>query len=115
VSCGGLFKQFSILPPLSQYIFSLLMFVINNKDLFLTNSYPYDISTTQANNLHLHQANLTLYQKGVHYSGIKIFNSLPIEIKNISNKLICGVLLSGYTYKQSGILLVMQFISALHK
>jgi hypothetical protein len=57
------------------------MFVINNKDLFLTNSNHYDISTRQANNLHLPQANLTLYQKGV-----KIFNSLPIEIKNISNK-----------------------------
>jgi hypothetical protein len=78
-------KTLNILPLLSQYIFSLLMFVINNKDLFLTNSNHYGISTRQANNLHLPQANLTLYQKGVHYSGIKIFNSLPIEIKNISN------------------------------
>jgi hypothetical protein len=62
------------------------MFVINNKDLFLTNLNHYEISTRQANNLHLRQANLTLYQKGVHYSGIKIFDSLPTEIKNISNK-----------------------------
>jgi hypothetical protein len=62
------------------------MFVINNKDFFLTNSNHYDISTRQANNLHLPQASLTLYQKGVHCSGIKIFNSLPIEIINISNK-----------------------------
>ena len=62
------------------------MFVINNKDLFLTNLNHYDIFTRQANNLHLPQANLTLYQKGVHYSGIRIFNSLPTEIKNISNK-----------------------------
>jgi hypothetical protein len=62
------------------------MFVINNEDLFLTNLNNYDIFTRQANNLHLPQANLTLYQKGVHYSGIKIFNSLSTEIKNISNK-----------------------------
>jgi hypothetical protein len=77
-------KKLKILPLLSQYILSLLMFVINNKGLFLTNS-NHNISTRQAYNLHLPQANLTLYQKGVHYSGIKIFNSLPIEIKNSSN------------------------------
>jgi hypothetical protein len=37
--------------------------------------------------LYLPQANLTIYQKGVHYAGIKIFNKLPIEIKNTSNNL----------------------------
>jgi hypothetical protein len=35
----------------------------------------------------LPQANLTIYQKGVHYAGIKIFNKLPIEIKNTCNNL----------------------------
>jgi len=30
------------------------------------------------------QANLTTYQKGAYYSGIKIFNNLPLEIKNIA-------------------------------
>jgi hypothetical protein len=38
-------------------------------------------------NLFLPQANLTIYQKKVHYAGIKIFNNLPIELKNISNNL----------------------------
>jgi hypothetical protein len=38
-------------------------------------------------NLYLPQANLTIYQKGVYYAGIKIFNRLPIEIKNTSNNL----------------------------
>jgi len=27
----------------------------------------------------------TLYQKGVHYSGIKIFNHLPTTIKNLTS------------------------------
>ena len=29
---------------------------------------------------------LTLVQKGVAYSGCKIYNHLPLQIKNISNK-----------------------------
>ena len=32
------------------------------------------------------QITLSKYQKGVHYSGIKICNGFPKEIKDISNK-----------------------------
>jgi hypothetical protein len=35
--------------------------------------------------LHLPQANLTIYQKGAYYAGIKIYNKLPLGIKNTSN------------------------------
>jgi len=35
-------------------------------------------------NLHLPEANLTIYQKGACYSGIKFFNNLPLEIKNVA-------------------------------
>jgi len=42
------------------------------------------LDTRQRNNLYLPQANLTIYQKGAYYSGIKIFNNLPLEIKNIA-------------------------------
>jgi len=31
------------------------------------------------------RTNLTVYQRGVHYMGIKIFNNLPPNIKDISN------------------------------
>jgi hypothetical protein len=65
---------------------------VTNKDLFSTNLNHYDIFTRQANNLHLPQANLTLYQKGFHYSGIKIFNSLPTEkISQINLKNLKGL------------------------
>jgi len=33
-SCNKLFKSMKILPLHSQYIFSLLMYVVNNKHLF---------------------------------------------------------------------------------
>jgi hypothetical protein len=38
------------------------------------------MDTRQRSGLYLPQANLTIYQKGTYYSGIKIFNNLPLEI-----------------------------------
>ena len=35
---------------------------------------------------HLPQATLAMYQKGVYYSGIKVFNGLPRALKDISSK-----------------------------
>jgi hypothetical protein len=59
------------------------MFVVQNKDLFITN-----IETRQSNKVYTPQANLTSYQKGAYYSGIKIFNKLPSGIKNVNDNII---------------------------
>jgi len=64
----------------------LLMFVVQNKNLFSTNIENRNIDTRQRNNLYLPQANLTVYQKGASFWVIKIFNNLPLEIKNIAGK-----------------------------
>ena len=85
VSCRNLFKKLQILPLTSQYMLSLLMFVVQNKNLFLTNNENHNVDTRQRNNLYLPQANLTIYQKGAYYLGIKIFNNLPSEIKNVAS------------------------------
>ena len=60
--------------------------MVQNKNLFLTNNENHNLDTRQRNNLYLPQANLTIYQKGAYYSGIKIFNKLPLEIKNVAGK-----------------------------
>jgi hypothetical protein len=44
-SCRELFKKLKILPLCSQYIFSLLIFVVKNKELFVTNSDIHSINT----------------------------------------------------------------------
>jgi hypothetical protein len=41
--------------------------------------------TRQKQNLYFLQANLMMYQKGVYYTGIKIFNKVPIQIKDTSS------------------------------
>jgi len=67
----------------SQYILSLLTFVVQNKSFFSTNNENNNLDITQRYNLNLPQANLPIYQKGAYYSGIQIFNNLPLEIKNV--------------------------------
>jgi len=83
-SCRELFKHLKILPLQSQYILSLLILVVDNKNLFYVNSEIHSINTRQNSNLHQPQANLTLYQKGAYYSGIKVFNNLSPNIRNLS-------------------------------
>jgi hypothetical protein len=70
-SCRDLLKKLQILPFYSQYIYSLLMFVVKNRNLFKLNSDIHGFSTRYDNNFHLPSANLKLFQKGVFYSGIK--------------------------------------------
>ena len=82
-SCRNLFKQLKILPLQSQYIFSLMMFVARNRELFVINANVHKFSTRSHNDLHLPIANLSVFQKGVHFSGVKIFNNLPTDLKQV--------------------------------
>jgi hypothetical protein len=87
--CRELFKRLEILPLYSQYIFSLSIFVIKNKHIFSTNNQIHSAAHTRfKTNLHPPIANLTKFQKAVYYSGIKIFNNLPHEIKDLANDML---------------------------
>jgi hypothetical protein len=66
------------------YTFSLLVFVNKSRNLFLSNSEICDRNTRYNYNLYLPSTNLTLVQKGVLYSGSKIFNHLQLNIKVLS-------------------------------
>jgi hypothetical protein len=84
VSYRKLFKKLQILPLTSQYMLSLLMFVVQNKNFFLTRNEYHNLDPRQRNNLYVPQANITIYQKGAYYLEINIFNNLPLEIKNVA-------------------------------
>ena len=87
--CQKLLRQLNILLLQSQYIFSLLLFIIKNRDQFLCNLEVRDVNTRYNSNLHLPLAKLTLYQKGVFYAGSRICNYLPSIIKDLSNEWKC--------------------------
>ena len=81
-----LFKEVKTLTLSSHYVFSLLLFVVNNRQYFVSNSAYHNINTRRKNDLHLPRVSLAMYMKGVYYSGIKLFNGLPKAIKDISSK-----------------------------
>jgi hypothetical protein len=85
-SCSEFFKLLKILPLSGQYIYSLLMFVVNNRNLFLDTAELYTTKTRNSYNLRPPLSHLTKYQKGVHYAGIRVFSHLPTTIKSISNE-----------------------------
>ena len=84
-----IFKKLQILSLFSQYILSLLTFVVKNRELFKLNSDIYHIGTRHNNDFHLPSTRLNLFQKGVYYSGIKIYNHLPLSIKDLSHDVKC--------------------------
>ena len=62
-SCWQLFKDLNIVPLKSQYIYSILIFVIENKDQFLSNSQINTNNKRQASGLYVPTANFAIYQK----------------------------------------------------
>ena len=82
--CIEHFKALKILPLQSQYILSLLLFVVEIRSYFKENSDIHSIYTRTKSNLHQPLANSSTYQKGAHYYGIKVFNGLPSQIKDLS-------------------------------
>ena len=67
-SCRNLFKNLKILPLISQYIFSIAMFVIKHKQQLTLNSEIHNINTRQHLNLHQPSPNLTGFIHGIYYS-----------------------------------------------
>ena len=85
-SCSKVFKKMEILPFYSQYIFSLIMYIIKNKHSFTKNWEIHGHNTRTANNLHVPAVNTTKYKKGIYYMGSKIFNHLPNHLKSLVDK-----------------------------
>ena len=85
-SCRELFKKLEILTIPSQYIYLLVSFFIGYQDKFLTNSSVHSKNTRNKHHLHRPIANLSCFQKGAYYSGIRIFNNLPQSITSLRNE-----------------------------
>jgi len=81
-TCRQLYKQQQILTVYGQCIYSLLMFVVKSREVFSLNSDIHGRNTHYNLNLHFPTTNLKLVQRGVFYSGVKIFNHLPPSIKD---------------------------------
>jgi hypothetical protein len=68
-----------------EYIFTLMNFVVSNQEHFQTNSAIYSVNTRNRNHLHRPTSNLSCFQNA-YYAGMKIFNSLPSNLRSLMNK-----------------------------
>jgi hypothetical protein len=80
-----IFQKIKNITLQSQYLYLLLLFVINNRQHFKINSDVHNINTRNNLDFHYPQARLSVYQKGAHYTGIKLFNKLHGSIKQLSH------------------------------
>ena len=85
-SCRELFEELKISTLSSQYIFSLLLFVVNNRDYFVSNSVYHNINTRQKV-IYTCLRYLWPCNKGIYYSGIKILMVFPRQLKTSSASL----------------------------
>jgi hypothetical protein len=73
-SCREAFTDWGILPLQSQYIFSLLIFVVNNMGFYHSTSQIHGFNTRCNFDLYHLQTNLPICERGPYYFGIKLFN-----------------------------------------
>jgi hypothetical protein len=64
------------------------MFTIKYRGKFVkTNSEVHGINTRFNYDLHFSVVNLSIFQRGVSYSGVKLFNHLPLALKQLTNEI----------------------------
>jgi len=82
---SSVIQETKTLPLKSQYTFSLLLSITKNRNLCKSHSEIYNINTRFGSDLPAPTANLTAFQKGPFYFGIKVFNHLATSITNASH------------------------------
>ena len=77
-SCRVMFRKLETLPVPCHYILSLMLFIVDNPNYFQTGLEIHGLHTRIKNQLFIPIAKLTIVQKGITYSGIKIYVCLAI-------------------------------------
>jgi hypothetical protein len=87
-SCRQLFKNWEILPFYSQYMFSLMLFVVRNTHLYtITNQETHGMNTMHNTDFNFLTVRLTAFKEGAYFMGMKILNHFPTNIKILSNRI----------------------------
>ena len=82
-SCREVFKIMRINTFYSQYTYSLILFVVNNKYIFATNSEIHKHNTRNKYDRHPSLSDLEKFKKRPCISGIKAYNHLPQYLKTL--------------------------------
>jgi hypothetical protein len=82
----SLFKKLEILPIPCQYTFSLMNFILNNKENFQTNSSINSVDTAISTTCIDQMPTYLVFKKSTFYAGIRIFNRLPLSLISFKNE-----------------------------
>lgn len=88
-SCRPFFKELSILPLPSLYIFELLTFVKGNEPVFVRNSDFHNYNTRHKESFSVEKHCSALYERGPRNAGITLYNKLPKEITRLFSVFTC--------------------------
>jgi hypothetical protein len=67
------------------YIYSILMFVVRNRNFYHTNNNIHQINTRQFGMLHMPSVRLSSIKRGVLYSSVMVFNNLPQNLRKMGD------------------------------
>lgn len=81
-SCRDIFKELNILTLPAAYILECAVIAKTKPEYFTNNSNIHNHNTRQARDLHVQQARTTLVKRSPYHMCIKIYNSLPQDLKN---------------------------------
>jgi hypothetical protein len=68
------------------YIHLSINFITDNVENFQTSADVHIVNTRHKHRIHKPTANLSCFQKGVYYAGIKIVSNLPSDPKGLMNE-----------------------------
>jgi hypothetical protein len=83
-SCRPVFKKYKILTLFSVYIWELLCNVRRNLHTYYQENANHDYGTRNGLLISIPQHRLQLYKQCPYYMGIKVYNKLPNDLKNVS-------------------------------
>jgi len=84
--------------PFSMYIYSLMLFVVDNLHYFQMNSSVHETDTRYKNHLHIPSVRFATIQRGTIHSAGKIFNKLPPIISGLKNDKTISSLLTHFLF-----------------
>jgi hypothetical protein len=77
------FKKLDILPLSCEYIFSLMLCVIDNQNKLYSGLELHGLNTRSKNQLYLPTSKHSIFQKGTMFTDIMLFNRLPRIIQSL--------------------------------
>ena len=84
-SCRQKFKELRILTMISLYVLEVLCYTKKYRGSIMENSVIHEHSTRRKNDLHIQPRRTSSFQKSVMNMGIKLFNHLSTELKQLDN------------------------------